>query len=129
MFFNPCRVVPGICQASVTGNNRWEWGGPGCCFLGERGDMGWGVGGFIPDLERGIPFHPIPFPVSPMKGGQRCSCGSREEHPCAMGSSQVPPELPLRRIPEQEWGGWEQRWAQLFSWGSITQWEVGMWLS
>lgn len=131
MFFNPCRAVPRICQASVTGTSHWEQGGRGCWVpVPEwRGGMGWGVGGLVPGLEGGFPFLPIlhgPCTESPKKGGQGCSHGSREEHPHAVGGSPGM-ELPLRRIPEQEWNEWEQRWTQLFSWGSITRgsWESG----
>lgn len=74
--------------------------------------------------------HSFPFPmtlhVSLKKGGQGCSHVSREEHPRAMGGSRVPPELPLRRIPEQEW---EQRGTQAVFLGQHHPWELGIWLS
>lgn len=94
--------------------------------------MWWGVGGLAPGLERGFPFLPIPrgpCTVSPKKGEQGCSRGSREEHPVPWGVHGGPPglELPLRRIPEQERDGCEQRWTQLFSYNTITRgsWESG----
>lgn len=99
--------------------------------------MGWGVGGLAPGLERGFPFLPIPpgpCTVSLKKGGQGCSQaahGSREEHPCAMGGSWELPgtELPLRRIPEQEWDGVGAEMDPAAFLGQHHLRELGMWLS